>query len=110
MNPNTIEIQGTLEADGRLVLDEKPAFPPGRVRVTLQAVSRPAEADTDVLAVLHRIRAAQQTRGHVPRTREEIDAKIAALRGEDEERTQAIQRLHEECQHTRRQTPAPENS
>jgi hypothetical protein len=110
MNPNTIEIQGTLQADGRLVLDEKPALPPGRVRVTLRAVSSSVEADTDLLAVLHRIRAAQQSRGHVPRTREEIDAEIAAMRGEDEERMQAIERLHAECQRTRRQTPATESS
>jgi hypothetical protein len=27
----TIEMEGTLEADGQLVLDEKPALPPGRV-------------------------------------------------------------------------------
>jgi hypothetical protein len=34
----------------------------------------------------------------VPRTREQIDADIAAMRQEDEERLQAIERLHEECQ------------
>ena len=36
MIANAIEMEGTLEADGRLVLDEKPALPPGRVRVALQ--------------------------------------------------------------------------
>ena len=38
MIANTIEIEGTLQADGRLILDEKPALPPGRVRVSLQAI------------------------------------------------------------------------
>ena len=38
MIANTIEIEGTLQADGQLILDEKPALPPGRVRVTLQAL------------------------------------------------------------------------
>jgi hypothetical protein len=33
-----IEIEGTLQADGRLILDEKPALPAGRVRVALQAL------------------------------------------------------------------------
>jgi len=39
MIANTIEIEGTLQADGKLILDEKPAMPPGRVRVALQALS-----------------------------------------------------------------------
>jgi hypothetical protein len=94
MNLNTVEIQGTLQPDGKLVLDEKPALPPGRMRVTLQAVNSAVESDTDVLAVLHRIRAGQHARGHFPRTREEIDAAIDAMRGEDEERMQGIERLH----------------
>ena len=36
MIANTIEIDGTLQANGQLILDEKPALPPGRVRVALQ--------------------------------------------------------------------------
>jgi hypothetical protein len=39
MIANTIEINGTLQADGRLILDEKPALPPGRVRVALRALA-----------------------------------------------------------------------
>ena len=35
----SIEIEGTLEADGRLILDEKPALPPGRVRVALRPLA-----------------------------------------------------------------------
>jgi hypothetical protein len=96
MIANTVEIEGTLQADGQLILDEKPALPPGRVRVALQAINNEAESAADVLAVLHRIRADQKARGHVSRTREEIDAAIDAMRGEDEERMQAIERLHEQ--------------
>ena len=36
MIANTIEVAGTLQANGQLILDEKPALPPGRVRVALQ--------------------------------------------------------------------------
>jgi len=36
MIANAIELEGTLQADGRLILDEKPAMPPWRVRVALQ--------------------------------------------------------------------------
>jgi hypothetical protein len=37
MIATTIEMQGTLQADGTLVLDEKPSLPPGRVRVVLHS-------------------------------------------------------------------------
>jgi len=36
MIANALELHGTLQADGRLILDEKPPLPPGRVRVALQ--------------------------------------------------------------------------
>jgi hypothetical protein len=38
MIANTVEIDGTLQADGKLILDEKPALRPGRVRVALRAL------------------------------------------------------------------------
>jgi hypothetical protein len=90
MIANTIEIEGTLQADGQLILDEKPALPPGRVRVALQAINNQADSAVDVVAVLHRIRADQQARSHVSRTREEIDAAIDAMRGEEDEPLQSL--------------------
>jgi hypothetical protein len=99
MNGLVVEVEGTLRADGILVLDARPNLPPGRVRVTLQ----PADARPDVMEVLQRIRAEQAASGHVPRSREEIDADIAAMRQEDEERMQGIERLHEECRRAREQ-------
>lgn len=44
MRTNTVEVAGTLHADGQLVLDEKPALPAGRVRVALQALSGASRA------------------------------------------------------------------
>jgi hypothetical protein len=76
-----VEIQGTLRADGTLLLDQKPNLPPGLLRVTVQ----PVEGAADVMEVLSRIRAEQAASGHVPRSREEIDADIAAMRQEDDE-------------------------
>jgi hypothetical protein len=32
----TLELEGILQPDGSLILDEKPILPPGRVRVALQ--------------------------------------------------------------------------
>jgi len=100
MKTGVIEMQGTLQADGTLILDTKPDLPPGRVRVTMQ----PTDPPLDVIEVLRRIHAGQAARGHVPRTGEAIDADIAAMREEDEQRMQEIERLHEEYE-KRRQPP-----
>jgi hypothetical protein len=108
MSATIVEVQGTLEADGTLVLDEKPSLPAGRVRVTVQPTDGPSEGEMDVIAVLRHIRAEQAASGHRPRSREEIDAEIAAMQQEDEERMLAIERLHEECQQARPEASSPE--
>jgi hypothetical protein len=84
MNDPVAEVEGTLRADGTLVLDSRPNLPPGRVRVTV----RPSASPPDVMEVLVRIRAEQAASRHIPRSREEIDADIAAMRQDDEERMQ----------------------
>jgi hypothetical protein len=101
MSIPVIEVSGTLRADGTLVLDAKPNMAPGRVRITLQ----PAEAGADVIAVLQRIHAEQAASGYTPRSREQIDADIAAMRQEDEERLRQIEQLHDECQRPRPPQP-----
>jgi hypothetical protein len=104
MAGNIVEVEGELRADGTLVLDAKPGLPPGRVRVTLQPLVDLTQ--TDVWKVLEQIRKEQQASGHVPRSKEEIDADIAAMREEDEERMQAIERLQQECWRAREQASA----
>src|SRR4030088_1183316 len=99
MTTNAVELQGTLREDGSLVLDEKPELTPGRVKVILEP--GPDLTQTDVWQVLERIWAGQRARGHVPRTREQIDAELEAARQEDEERMQALERIHQEW------SPAP---
>jgi hypothetical protein len=88
---NAIEVQGTLREDGTLVLDDKPNLPPGRVKVIVEPL--PDLTQTDVWQVLERFWAGQRGRGHVPRTREQIDAELEAARQEDEERMQALERI-----------------
>jgi hypothetical protein len=90
-----VEIQGTLQSDGTLVLDEKPDLPPGRVSVRMQPLLDYTQ--TDIWQVLERIHADLRAAGFVPRSKEEIDAEIAASRQEDEERMLEIERIHEEC-------------
>ncbi len=101
MGETQVVVEGTLQPDGTLVLAEKPNLPPGRVRVTLQAWAAPAGLQDGVLARMQKVWAAQDARGYVPRTREEVDAEINALRDEAEEEMQAIERLHEETQCSR---------
>jgi hypothetical protein len=99
MAANAIEIPGTLHADGTLVLDEKPDLPPGRVKVTVQPANPLGGAGNDVISILNRIHTAQAQRGHVPRSVEEIEASLADLR--DDERTEMIERIQEECRRQR---------
>src|SRR3954447_22969570 len=101
MSPTQVEVQGTLQPDGTLVLDEKPNLPPGRVRVTVQPVLDYTQ--TPIWKFFEQLRAEQQARGFVPRSKEEIDAEIASMREEDEERAQEIERLQEECWRLRKQ-------
>ncbi len=108
MNDKAIELQGTLQEDGTLVLDKKPNLPPGRVKVTVEPMWDPTQ--TDVWQVLEKIWAGQRARGYVPRSREEIDAELEASRQEDEERAQALERIQEECHQARLKRQHPPES
>jgi hypothetical protein len=101
MTTNAIEIQGTLREDGTLVLDDKPKLPPGRVKVTVEPI--PDLTQTEIWQFFERLWAEQRARGHVPRTKEEIDAELEAARLEDEERMQEFEKIHEECRRYRHQ-------
>jgi hypothetical protein len=101
MTGNAIEIQGTLREDGTLVLDDKPNLRPGRVKVIVEAM--PDYKQTEIWQFFERLWAEQRARGHIPRTREEIDAELEAARQEDEERMQALEKIHEECERSRQQ-------
>ena len=107
MTTSAIEIQGTLREDGTLLLDQHPNLPPGRVKVTVEPV--PDLSQTDVWQVLERIWAGQRARGHVPRSREEIDADLEASREEDEARLQALERIHQEGQQARQKRNGAES-
>jgi hypothetical protein len=92
MNPASITLPATLQADGvTLQLDERIPLPPGRVTVTVEASGR--KQGPGMLEVLDRIHREQRARGQRPMTDEEMAAEIAAARAEseeDEQRWQAI--------------------
>jgi hypothetical protein len=92
-----IEVEGTLHADGTLVLDEKPNVPPGRVRVTLSPVAGATPPEDGFMARMEAVWAAQKARGYISPSRDEIDAELAAMRDEAEEEMREVERLSEDC-------------
>jgi hypothetical protein len=95
-----ITLEGTVKADGTLELDDKIAMPAGRVLVTVQPVVQPAPNDT-FWTLLEGIWAGQRARGHVARTREQIDSDMDELRIDADAELHAIERMHEECRPNR---------
>jgi hypothetical protein len=97
MDPTQVTVEGTLQPDGTLVLDEKPDLPPGRVRVRMEAAKgRPVQSAEELMAVLRGIWARRNADGCPARTAEEVDTEIGALRDEAEERVAEIGRLQGE--------------
>jgi hypothetical protein len=95
MSATTVVLQGTVKPDGTLELEGKVPLPPGKVSVTLQSV--PYSQETDPLFVLLRgIWAGREAAGIQPRTREEVDADLEAVRDEVEEHVEMIGKLQEE--------------
>jgi hypothetical protein len=94
MRNETIVLQGTVKSDGSLEGHGKVGLPAGPVEVTVKALG--AAGGEDLLSLLARIRAEQQASGHVPRSREGIDADVRQMRDEWEEHQVAIERLQEE--------------
>jgi hypothetical protein len=108
MSTPTVEIQGTLRPDGTIQLDSVPELPPGRVRVVIERLPYDPEKDPFMIA-MRAIREAQRARGHVPRTKEEIDAQLREMDEADEEHARRIEKLHEEAMAARkRQEGQPE--
>jgi hypothetical protein len=102
MNAAVVVVEGIVQSDGTLEVTRKVNLPAGRVRVTVEPVAEPVQPDR-FWAMMESIWAAQLASGRTPRTREEIDAEIRAMRDESEEEMQAVERLQEECRRAREQ-------
>ncbi len=102
-----ITLAGTVKADGTLELDDKVAMPDGRVLVTVQPAVQPAPDDA-FWKVMNEIWAGQRARGHVPRTREQIDADLRELRNDAEAEIQAVERLRQQSRPGQDQQPGAE--
>ena len=96
MTPEQVEVRGELRPDGTLVLEEKPKLPAGRVKVVIQALETAGGA-ADPLAVLEQIWADRKQRGARPRSAQEIDAELNAMRDEWDDHQQALERIQEDA-------------
>jgi len=103
-----VVVNGRLRADGTLELSDRVDLPPGEVQVTIQPISPQSQAKEDLWIVMERIWAEQRARGLVPRTRQEIDAEIDAIRDEAEEEMREVEAIDEECQRRSGDLPAEE--
>ena len=83
MATSEVNVSGRILPDGSLRIDQPIPLPPGEVQVRIQATT--SSTSEAVWTVMEQIWAVQQARGFVPRSREEIDAEIRALRNEAEQ-------------------------
>jgi hypothetical protein len=97
-----VTVGGIVKPDGTVEVSEKVKLPAGRVQVTLVPLSE-SSSDDPFWQRMQKIWEGQRARGHVPRTKEEIDAEIESMRNEMEEEFQATEHLQEECRRAREQ-------
>ena len=98
MSTSQVVIQGTLQHDGTLQLDEKPSLPPGRVQVILQVMSEPSPAGLGWWDILQQIWKEQEARGDPGRSLEEMEAEEAAQRAEEQEYEERWRRIWDQTQ------------
>ncbi len=102
MKPNEAVIEGTIQPDGTLVLDEPTKLPAGRVQVVVQSLPGLPEGDP-FWDMMQSIWAGQKARGFVPRSAEQVEAERQETREHWEERLQAIEGLQQESRRLREQ-------
>ena len=83
MTPTQIELTGTLRADGTLELDQKPALPPGRVRLVMQPLAEPVPPRESLLEFVHRSRRELEAAGSHFMNEAEVNAHVEWLREGD---------------------------
>jgi hypothetical protein len=85
MSTEAVVVRGNLGADGTLTLHDKPSRPAGPVEVTLRPLRPAPPEQTGWLGYLRQARAEFEAAGHPFRTKEDIDADLAALRADRED-------------------------
>ncbi len=102
MNVVAVVVEGTVRPDGTLEVTKKVDLPAGPVQVTVQPVAEPVQPER-FWSMLESIWSDARASGQAPRSREEIDAEIEALRDDAETEMQAVERLQDQCRIARQQ-------
>ncbi len=105
MSLTELVIEGDLQPDGTLVLAEKPKLPAGQVTVVLRRREPRNESgwDQKLFQAMEEIWAAQQARGFIPRSAEDVERERRELRRECAEEVEAAIRLQQESRRLRQQ-------
>ncbi len=107
MSAATMIVEGVVKPDGTLEVPQKLDLPAGPVQVTIRSIAGPTQPER-FWAMMESLWADLRTGHRAPRTREEIDAEIDALRIEAEEEMQSMERLQEEYRRAREQARSQE--
>lgn len=99
MTPSVV-IEGTVNSDGTLVLQQQVALPAGRVQVTVTPLPE-LPKDDPFWQMMQSIWEGQKARGHVPRSTEEVESERAVVRKEWEERMQRIEQIQQAARELR---------
>lgn len=100
MSAKPIIVPGVVKPDGTLELAGRIPLPAGQVRVILQPVPELPKGDP-FFEMIRGIWAAQDARGHVPRSAEQVEAERRQMRQEWDERMQHIERVQAEARRSR---------
>ena len=104
MSRPEIVLRGAVTADGKLVLDERPDMPPGRVEVTVRPLQDAVGEERPMFETLKRIWAQQEARGFPGgRSAEEAVAEVRALRDEWDGHQQEVEQLQDRYREAREQ-------
>jgi hypothetical protein len=106
MSAATVTVEGFVRPDGTLEISKKLDLPAGRVQVVVRSLSEPPQPDRFWKMMESLWVDLRTSGGRTPRTQEEMDAEIDALRNEAEEELQAVERLQEECRQSREREKA----
>lgn len=93
MNPQPVTIEGTLQPDGTLQLDQKVNLSPGRVQVVVQPLPKAASGARTLAAVMDEIHASQQARGYTGRSVQEMQAEEKSRQEDDDDYDERWEKL-----------------
>jgi len=96
-------LEGTIQEDGTLVLDEPTELPAGRVTIVVQP--GPPSLGQALSTWMHGAWDELDANGYVPRSVEAIDRDLEEMRAESEARQDCIEAMQDECRLARDAKP-----